>query len=159
MVFFTDTWKPQSFYDRLVENRQIGLHTLILLDIKLKEPNLEKMVQTGRMEYDRPRMMTTMECCKQMLEIETLRKQGACHPDNLVVAIARVGSPSQMMVIGTIDEMSEYDMGHPLHSLILLGSRATDMEWEYLRPYAVCLDTYDHYWYALTHLQMGSFYL
>ena len=29
--FFTDTWRPDSFYDRIKENRTIGLHTLCLL--------------------------------------------------------------------------------------------------------------------------------
>lgn len=158
MVFFTENWKPDSFYDRLIENREIGLHTLILVDIKLKEPNLETLVRTGRMEYERPRFMTSMQCCQQMLEIEALRKRGACHPDNIAVAVARMGTDAQKIVAGTIEELSEYDMGDPLHSVILLGSKATDIEWEYLRPHAICLDTFDHCWYAVTHLRMESFY-
>src|SRR4051794_23648506 len=28
MVFFTDGWRPASFYDRVRENRAVGLHTL-----------------------------------------------------------------------------------------------------------------------------------
>lgn len=35
MVFFTDTWQPDSFYPKLLANRQRGLHTLCLLDIKV----------------------------------------------------------------------------------------------------------------------------
>jgi diphthine methyl ester synthase len=31
LVFFTDTWKPDSFYDKIKQNRAIGLHTLCLL--------------------------------------------------------------------------------------------------------------------------------
>lgn len=31
IVFFTDTWRPDSFYDRVAENKQFGLHTLCLL--------------------------------------------------------------------------------------------------------------------------------
>lgn len=31
IVFFTDTWKPDSFYDKIKINRNIGLHTLCLL--------------------------------------------------------------------------------------------------------------------------------
>ncbi|CAK5281883.1 unnamed protein product, partial [Mycena citricolor] len=37
LVFFTETWKPDSFYDRIEENAKLGLHTLVLLDIKVKE--------------------------------------------------------------------------------------------------------------------------
>lgn len=29
--FFTDTWRPDSFYDKIKANRTIGLHTLCLL--------------------------------------------------------------------------------------------------------------------------------
>ena len=41
IVFFTDTWRPDSFYDRVKVNRQNGQHTLCLLDIKVKEQLLE----------------------------------------------------------------------------------------------------------------------
>ena len=30
-----DTWRPDSFYDRIAANRRAGLHTLCLLDIKV----------------------------------------------------------------------------------------------------------------------------
>ncbi len=35
IVFFTDDWRPDSFYDRILANTQQGLHTLCLLDIKV----------------------------------------------------------------------------------------------------------------------------
>ncbi len=69
MVFFTDSWKPASFYDRIKENRQIGLHTLVLVDIKVKEQSLENMAR-GRLVYEPPRYMTVGQCAQQMLEIE-----------------------------------------------------------------------------------------
>ena len=36
VVFFTDEWRPDSFYDRILANRRQGLHTLCLLDIKVR---------------------------------------------------------------------------------------------------------------------------
>lgn len=36
-MFFTETWRPDSFYDKIASNRRAGLHTLCLLDIKMKE--------------------------------------------------------------------------------------------------------------------------
>lgn len=36
----------------------MGLHTLCLLDIKVKEPNLEVLAKTGKTKYDPPRYMT-----------------------------------------------------------------------------------------------------
>lgn len=31
IVFWTDTWKPESFFDKIEKNRQNGMHTLCLL--------------------------------------------------------------------------------------------------------------------------------
>lgn len=31
IVFWTDTWKPESFFDKVKRNRQNGMHTLCLL--------------------------------------------------------------------------------------------------------------------------------
>ena len=45
LVFFTDTWKPDSFYDRIKENVDLGLHTLVLLDIKVKEQSEENLAR------------------------------------------------------------------------------------------------------------------
>jgi diphthine synthase len=50
MVFFLDNWKPASFYDRIKENVSIGLHTLVLLDIKVKEQSLENMARGLRLK-------------------------------------------------------------------------------------------------------------
>lgn len=41
IVFFTETWRPDSFYSRIAANRRAGLHTLCLLDIRVKEPTAE----------------------------------------------------------------------------------------------------------------------
>lgn len=45
LVFFTDTWKPDSFYDRIQQNADHGLHTLLLLDIKVKEQSEENLAR------------------------------------------------------------------------------------------------------------------
>ena len=45
IVFFTETWRPQSFYPKILANRQHGLHTLCLLDIQVKEPSLESLAR------------------------------------------------------------------------------------------------------------------
>lgn len=43
--FFTDSWKPASFMEKINENRRIGLHTLCLLDIKVKEQSEENLAR------------------------------------------------------------------------------------------------------------------
>ena len=46
LVFFTETWKPDSFYDRIKENADLGMHTLVLLDIKVKEQSEENLARS-----------------------------------------------------------------------------------------------------------------
>ena len=45
IVFFLDNWRPDSFYDKIKQNRDIKLHTLCLLDIKVKEQSIENMAR------------------------------------------------------------------------------------------------------------------
>lgn len=145
MVFFTDTWKPASFYDRIRENATIGLHTLVLLDIKVKEQSLENMAR-GRKIYEPPRYMTVSQCAQQMLEIEEDKKEGVYHEDSLAIGCARVGADDQKFACGTLRELSDVDLGAPLHSLVLLGKRAHELERDYIRSFAVSEETFDRSW-------------
>ncbi|KAJ9624024.1 diphthine synthase [Taxawa tesnikishii (nom. ined.)] len=72
MVFFTENWKPSSYYDRVKENVAVGLHTLVLLDIKVKEPDLIAMAK-GKIRYEPPRFMTVAQCAGQLIETEEER--------------------------------------------------------------------------------------
>ncbi|MCJ1376191.1 diphthine synthase [Loxospora ochrophaea] len=145
MVFFTDTWKPSSFYDRIKENRSIGLHTLILLDIKVKEQSLENLAR-GRRVFEPPRFMTVAQCASQMLEIEEERAEGVCQPTSLAVGVARVGAADQMTASGTLEQLSQIDLGRPLHSLVLLGRRTHDLERDFIRDFAVDEAVFNHVW-------------
>ena len=148
MVFFTDTWKPSSFYDRVKENRQIGLHTLILLDIKVKEQSLENLAR-GRKIYEPPRFMTVAQCASQMLETEEQRAEGVFGPESLAVGVARIGAKDQRIAAGTLQQLSEIDLGPPLHSLVLLGSRVHDLEREFIRNDAIDIRVFDTAWQKL----------
>ena len=145
MVFFTESWKPASFYDRVKENRHIGLHTLMLLDIKVKEQSLENLAR-GRKVYEPPRFMTAAQCAAQMIEIEEGRDEGAYKPHTLAVGIARLGARDQRMAVGTLKQISAYDLGAPLHSLVILGKRAHDLERDYIRDFAIDKPTFDEAW-------------
>lgn len=145
MVFFTETWKPSSFYDRIKENRQIGLHTLLLLDIKVKEQSLENLAR-GRKIYEPPRFMTVAECASQMLEIEDSRGEGVYQRRSLTIGVARIGSKDQNIVAGTLEELSTADLGQPLHSLVLLGRRTHDLERAFIREFAVNTEVFDAVW-------------
>jgi diphthine synthase len=45
LCFYTDNWKPGSWYDRLEENLRLGMHTCVLLDIKVREQSEEDMIR------------------------------------------------------------------------------------------------------------------
>jgi diphthine methyl ester synthase len=148
MVFFTDNWRPTSFYDRVAENRKIGLHTLVLLDIKVKEQSLENMAR-GRKIYEPPRYMTVGQCASQMLEVEEGKGEGVCGEECLAVGAARVGGNNEKFVSGTLKELAETAdevLGGPLHSLVLLGRRTHELESDFVREWALDKEVWDKIW-------------
>lgn len=79
--YWSDSWKPDSFYEKIKGNRNRGLHTLCLLDIKVKEPTLESLTKKKK-EYEPPRFMKTSEAADQLLAIITkLRTEGVSDND------------------------------------------------------------------------------
>ncbi|KAL1311553.1 hypothetical protein AAFC00_001672 [Neodothiora populina] len=146
MVFFTESWKPASYYDRMLENWNLGLHTLVLLDIKVKEPDLQAMAR-GRIIYEPPRFMTVAQCAAQMIETEEEKKAGVFHADDvLAVGVARAGAADMSIVAGTLTQLAEVDMGRPLHSLVLVGKRMHEMERDFVREFAVDKTVFDEVW-------------
>ncbi|KAK9451211.1 tetrapyrrole methylase [Limtongia smithiae] len=141
LVFFMDNWKPDSFYDRIKENRDIGLHTLVLLDIKVKEQSFENMAR-GRLIYEPPRYMNIETAALQLLEIENLRGESAYTSATPCVSVSRLGSPNQTFVAATLGELAEMESGEPLHSLVILGHRTHEMEIEYLLEFAADKEGY-----------------
>lgn len=124
IVLWTDNWKPDSFYDKIASNRKQGLHTLCLLDIKVKEQSLENLMR-GRKVYEPPRYMSVNEAVSQLLDVVRNRDlQGeppAYTDDTIAVGVARVGSANQQIVCSSMKELLSHDLGPPLHSLIIPG--------------------------------------
>lgn len=122
LCFWTDSWRPDSWYERLQQNRSMGLHTLLLLDIKVKEVSDENLAR-GRVVYEPPRYMKVSEAINQVLEVEAHRKSGAVAEDGstMAIGVARVGSQTQQIVYGSMLRLMDVDFGLPLHSLIIPG--------------------------------------
>ena len=137
--FFTDAWKPMSFYEKLATfrgNQFSGdkttslnggetvlpkYHTLCLLDIKVKEPTLEEIAR-GRSiprHFLPPRFMTVHDAIDQLLECEKTLQLGLLSLDSMAIGCARLGSPQAVIQYGTLRELREFDFGPPLHSFIL----------------------------------------
>jgi len=142
LVFFTDTWKPDSFYDRIKENADLGMHTLVLLDIKVKEQSEENLAR-GRKIYESPRYMSIPQAVSQLLEIESLRQSGILVPEaTLAIGLSRLGGDEsqQKIVSGTLADLATQPadvFGEPLHSLVIAGKRLHHLEVEYAEQYAV----------------------
>lgn len=121
---WTDTWKPTSYVEKICQNLKSGLHTLCLLDIKVKEQSVEAMMR-GKKEYLPPTFMTVNVAAQQL--IESFKELGdKCKNANLTeeticVALARVGCENQKISKCTLKEMLEVNIGPPLHSLIVVG--------------------------------------
>ncbi|KAG9445177.1 hypothetical protein H6P81_016517 [Aristolochia fimbriata] len=133
--FFTDTWRPDSFYEKIKNNRESGLHTLCLLDIRVKEPSLESLAR-GRKCYEPPKYMTVHTAIEQLLEVEQLRGQNAYDEETKCVGIARLGCEDQMIVAGSMKELLDVNFGAPLHCVVIVGS-THELEEEMLQFYSI----------------------
>uniref|UniRef100_A0A8C2C527 diphthine methyl ester synthase n=1 Tax=Cyprinus carpio TaxID=7962 RepID=A0A8C2C527_CYPCA len=109
IVFWTDTWRPESFYDKIKKNRDMGPHTLCLLPI----PYLSR----GRNIYEPPRYMTFAQAAEQLLEILQNRRDR----DTVCVGLAQIRAEVQTIHSGTLQELMSCDLGGPLHSMIISG--------------------------------------
>eukprot|EP00592_Proboscia_alata_P019201 CAMPEP_0194421234 /NCGR_PEP_ID=MMETSP0176-20130528/20444_1 /TAXON_ID=216777 /ORGANISM="Proboscia alata, Strain PI-D3" /LENGTH=305 /DNA_ID=CAMNT_0039229217 /DNA_START=93 /DNA_END=1010 /DNA_ORIENTATION=+ len=143
--FFTEGWKPISFYEKIDYNRRGGMHTLCLLDIKVKEPDFDAMMR-GRTVFLPPRYMTVNTASEQLLEALEIAKENenggdeltltpAYSEDTLCVGAARLGREDQCIVAGTLKELTTVDFGGPLHSMVICGSDVHDLEWEVMKSF------------------------
>lgn len=118
--FWTETWKPESFYDKILRNRKNNLHTLCLLDIKVKEPNLELMAQ-GIIQHDPPRFMSVSQAAEQLVDIIRRREKSDLDDSSECIGLARVGSSTQNITKTTLSGAVGLDLGPPLHCLVIPG--------------------------------------
>jgi len=93
---------PESAYGFIEENRRIGLHTLMLLDIG-NEP------------------LTIPDAIRILLKLEDRVKAGLVTEDTMLVALARVESPDCIVRADKARNLREHDFGKPPFSIILPG--------------------------------------
>ncbi|XP_078247927.1 diphthine methyl ester synthase [Pogona vitticeps] len=146
IVFWTDTWKPESFFDKITKNRRNGMHTLCLLDIKVKEQSVENLIR-GKKVYEPPRYMSVNQAAEQLLAIIRNRRLQGEEPEvtenTVCVGLARVGGADQKIASGTLWEMTSVALGDPLHSLIITGT-LHPLEVDMLKLFAVDKSVFEH---------------
>lgn len=98
---WTEKWRPDSWYHKIQQNRRSGLHTLVLVDIKVKE-RTEENIMKDKQIYEPPRFMTIRECVEQLAEVEKGKTEGAYEMKTKCFGLARVGAANQLIVAGTL---------------------------------------------------------
>jgi len=92
-------------YEILAENRERGLHTLLLLDIRTEEG----------------RAMTANEAIEVMFGLERKIQKRAFTPETLAVVVARAGSDDAIVRADKAEKLRKLDFGPPPHVLIVPG--------------------------------------
>ncbi|CAL4930973.1 unnamed protein product [Urochloa decumbens] len=135
--FFTETCKRDHFYQAIVNNRWLGLHTLCLLDIHVKGPVSEYLCR-GNKAYEPPRFMTVNTAISQLLEVLEMRgePEPAYDEDSLCIGVARLGSDDEKIVAGPMGKLIDLDFGPPPHCLVIVGE-TTLVEEEMLEFYMI----------------------
>jgi len=155
IVMWSDDWQPDSFYDKILANKKNGLHSLCLLDIKVKEQTIENMMR-GRQVYEPPRYLTANDAIRQILDVTKRRCSEMAvgdgeessvisgdgivlDEDTICVALARVGWENQKLVAGRMSTVRDTDIGPPIHSLVIPGDMHF-LELDMLKQFAVNAD-------------------
>jgi len=100
-----DNFFPTSPLRMIKENRDRGLHTLVLLDIRAHES----------------RYMTAPEGFDILLRMEEKAELGFLERNTFGVAVLRAGRDDWKVICGEIGKLANIDMGPPPHCIIIPG--------------------------------------
>jgi len=104
--FPDENFFPHSPYDAIKSNLEMGLHTLVLLDI-----------QAHKDKY-----MRVNEAIEYLSKVESVRKENIFGDDRIVIGIAQAGSDKPVVKGGKVSEIVDFDFGEPLHCMIVPGN-------------------------------------
>jgi diphthine synthase len=100
---------PENFsetpYNVIAQNKQLGLHTLCLLDLRANERQF----------------LTINQAITMLLKVEKTKRKGVVTPETDAVGVARAGSNNPILKADFIRALTKFDFGQPPHSLIFLG--------------------------------------
>ena len=98
IVFWQENYKPESFYDKILDNYSNSMHTLCLLDIK-KEAKEERLMKP-----------------KEALEIlQGIAKERSGHifDNTLIGIISKAGAEDEKIVFGKIQDLIKMEFDTP----------------------------------------------
>ncbi len=97
---------PISPYDVIKKNKEIGLHSLVLLDIQV----------------DKNKFMSVNEGVEIFEKMENKVGEGVFNSDSLICAVARAGSLNPILKADYLKNIKKIDFGPPLHTIVVPGS-------------------------------------
>lgn len=129
--FFQPKWRPYSFIDKIAFNYQHNFHTLVLLDIRVREISDENLIK-GKKIFDPPRFMTVNVAIEEIVEAENGVKTGVFGDvwEAKAFGVARIGADDQIIRSGTLRELLQVDFGKPLHSMVICAKKLHTVEEE-----------------------------
>lgn len=98
-------FEPVSPYDVIEQNKKIGLHTVVLLDIK----------------KDENKFMTISEGVDVLKQLEAKMRKNLIMPETKIIACAMLGSEGQRIVYGSIEEIAKQNIEEVPACLIVPG--------------------------------------
>lgn len=102
-------YEPSSFYDMIETNKKAGLHTLLLLDIR----------------------MSVKEGLEILTKIEKEKKKGIITKDTEIVAMSKIGSDKQSIIFGKVKNVVKKRMEPP--AMIVIPGKLHFLEKEFLK--------------------------
>lgn len=114
------SFHPETPYVCIKENKSIGAHTLILLDLRPLEN----------------KFMSVNQAIEYLLNLETEKKQRVFTKDTFCIGCSGLGSSSQLIKAGSAESLLKDDFGKPLHCLIV-PAKMHFMEEEFLARFKV----------------------
>ena len=112
LVFPEKNYSPTSCYETILKNKNIGLHTLVLLDVKP------------------PKYMSVKEGLEVLLEIEKEKKQKLISENTFFAAASNLGSEEQKIKYGKLKDLLKEKFGTP--AVLVLPGDLHFLEEEYL---------------------------
>jgi len=97
---------PLSPYDVIKENKEQGLHSLVLLDIKA----------------EKNQFMTAEQAIEVLWKMEEQKQEKLFSKKDIICVVARAGSKKPVVKADTFENLKKQSFGPPLHALVVPGN-------------------------------------
>jgi diphthine synthase len=105
LPFLEAEHQPKSPYDNIKQNKDRGLHSMILLDIRA----------------DELRYMTAHQALEWLIKGEKIWNEGLITDRTVICVVSNAGSKDEKLFAGYPQDLLKKDLGAPLHTLVIPG--------------------------------------